>query len=90
MKDIRIRALLPEDIHKIGVLFGTRDDIDRAGCEKWVELLKWLAFNNPHANGEPTYFVAEDGDGIVAHLGRTHSRDNREDERVLGGHADGN
>ena len=70
MKDIRIRALLPEDIHKIGALIATHDEIDRAGCQKRVELLKWLAFSNPHANGEPTYFVAEDGERIVAHLGR--------------------
>ena len=70
MKNIRIRGLLPEDIHKIGALIGTRDEIDRAGCEKRVELLKWLAFSNPYANGEPTYFVAEDGERIVAHLGR--------------------
>lgn len=70
MKNIRIRRLLHEDIHNIDALIGIRDEIESAGCEKWVEFFRLLAFSNPHANGELTYFVSEDGERIVAHLGR--------------------
>ena len=30
----------------------------------------WCAFNNPSAAEEPTYFVLEDKDGLLAHIGR--------------------
>lgn len=32
-------------------------------------LIEWLAFHNPYANGEATYFIAEDDGKIVGHVG---------------------
>jgi len=70
MKNIRIRELLPEDMGKISNLIRTRDDLDKEGAKKRTRLFEWLAFGNSSANGEPTYFVAEDDGNIVGHLGR--------------------
>ena len=70
MKDIAIRPLTIKDLKRMCNLIETRDDIDPKDAEKRLRLVEWVAFKNPFANGEPTYFVADDGRKIVAHLGR--------------------
>lgn len=70
MSKVLIRPLYLEDISQMRALFQTRDDLDLDGAEKRTRMLEYIAFNNPYANGEPTYFVADDGEHIVGHLGR--------------------
>jgi len=71
MKGIRVRPLLRSDLEEINRLHCTRDDVAEEGAaEKRTELLEWLAFHNPFAGDEATYFVAEDGGNIVAFQGR--------------------
>lgn len=70
MEEIRIRPLLPEDMPQIAAMQQTRDDVDAAGAAKRAELMRWLAFHNPLARGEATYFVAETADGVVGYHGR--------------------
>lgn len=70
MNKIRIRRLEPGDMEKIGGLLRTREELDEEGAKKRAQLLEWLAFNNPFADGDPTYFVAEDEGRIVGMLGR--------------------
>ena len=71
MKGIRVRPLLRSDLEEINRLHRTRDDVAEEGAaEKRTELLEWLAFHNPFAGDEATYFVAEDGGNIVAFQGR--------------------
>jgi GNAT superfamily N-acetyltransferase len=65
-----IRALTPEDLPRMGLLMQSRDDPTGDGVYKRLKLLQWLAFENPFANGEPTYFIAEENGTIIAHLGR--------------------
>lgn len=43
--------------------------MDEKGVEDRKRLIEWLAFHNPYANGEATYFVAEDDGKIVGHVG---------------------
>jgi GNAT superfamily N-acetyltransferase len=63
---IRVRALLRSDLEEINELHRTRDDVAEEGAaEKRTELLEWLAFHNPFAGDEATYFVAE-VDGVIA------------------------
>lgn len=59
---------------KIAQLLQVRYDLDREYADKWTRSLEWCAFNNPYANGEPTYFIAEDDGNIVAHLARMPSK----------------
>jgi len=59
---------------KIAQLLKVRYDLDREYAEKWARSLEWCAFNNPYADGEPTYFIAEDDGNIVAHLARMPSK----------------
>lgn len=73
MKDIRITHLEPKEIDKIGELLDTRDDLEPGGAERRKRQLEWLAFRNPDADGEPTYYIAQHGEKIVAHLGRMPS-----------------
>ena len=70
MKKTSIRALEPADIAEMRNLLLTRGDLDEAGVEKRLQIIEWIAFQNPYAGEEPTYFIAHDGDKIVAHLGR--------------------
>ena len=70
MKNIKIRELKPGDMGKIGDLLRTREELDEEGAKKRMQLLEWLAFKNPFADNEPTYFVAEEDGRIIAHLGR--------------------
>jgi GNAT superfamily N-acetyltransferase len=70
MGKVAIRALTSDDISQIHELFQTRNDLGLGGAEKRATMLEYIAFNNPYANGEPTYFVADDGERIVGHLGR--------------------
>jgi len=68
--NIAIRALTATDLEEMGELLKTREDLDPQDAEKRLQMVEWIAFKNPFANGEPTYFVADDGGKIVAHLGR--------------------
>src|SRR5690606_38200395 len=34
------------------------------------EIVEWVAFHNPHDDGNPTYFVGAQSDRVLAHLGR--------------------
>ena len=68
--NIQIRGLTRSDIKKMSDLIRTRAELDREGAEKRVRLLEWIAFCNPEANGEATYFVAEDSEKLVGYVGR--------------------
>lgn len=70
MKNFSIRALQQDDMAEISRLICTRDDIPASTADTRLELMQWLAFQNPYANGEPTYFVVESPEGIVAYHGR--------------------
>jgi Predicted acetyltransferase len=70
MKNIIIRELKPDDRQKVLNLLRTRDELDDEGAEKRTQLMEWCAFKNPFAENELTYFIAEDKEEIIAHLGR--------------------
>jgi len=70
MKNVKIRELQFSDMPKIRELVQTREGFSEEKAEKRTKLLEWLAFKNPFANGGATYFVAEDQDRIIAHIGR--------------------
>jgi GNAT superfamily N-acetyltransferase len=70
MKSVRIRELTRDDMDNMEALLETRDELDREGAKKRRQLLEWIAFKNPFAENDPTYFVAEAEGRIVAHLGR--------------------
>ena len=70
MKDIRIRELTRSDMKKIGDLLGTRAELNQERAEKRKQLLEWIAFCNPDAVGETTYFVAEDSEKLIGYIGR--------------------
>lgn len=70
MKNVKIRELKLSDMPKIKELLETREGFGTEKAEKRTQLLQWLAFNNPFANGGATYYVAEDEERIIAHLGR--------------------
>jgi GNAT superfamily N-acetyltransferase len=70
MKNFKVRCLKPNDMPKMALLLQTREDLDPEGAAKRKILLEWLAFKNPSAGREPTYFIAEHDGRIVAHLGR--------------------
>ncbi len=58
-------------MEQMNQLHHTRDDVTEPGdAEKRTQLLEWLAFHNPFARGEATYYVAEDAGRIVAFQGR--------------------
>ena len=68
---IRVRPLVRSDMEQMNGLHHTRDDVTEPGdAEKRTQLLEWLAFHNPFARGEATYYVAEDAGKIVAFQGR--------------------
>lgn len=70
MKNIDIRALKAVDMPKMLELLQTREELDTESAKKRLQLMEWIAFNNPFADREPTYFIAEDQGKIVAYLGR--------------------
>jgi GNAT superfamily N-acetyltransferase len=52
-------------------LHRSRDDVHRPeDAEHRTRLLEWLAFHNPFAGGEATYYVAEEAGTILAFQGR--------------------
>lgn len=68
---IKIRPLTPSDHEQLNKLHASREEVARPeDAEKRTSLLEWIAFENPFANGEPTYFVAEHNGRIVALQGR--------------------
>ncbi len=69
---LTIRELRPHDMDAFADLCATR--LDRAAAERRAELVSWLAFRNPHADGQPEYFIAVSGQRILAHLGRMATR----------------
>ena len=70
MNTIKIRPLEPADMVKMRHLVRTRHDLDDQGAQRRTQLMDWIAFYNPFANGETTYFVAEEDANLVAYLGR--------------------
>jgi GNAT superfamily N-acetyltransferase len=70
MNKMNIRELKIEDMQKMFDLLRTREELNEEGARKRTQLMEWLAFKNPFAGNEPTYFIAEDNGKIVAHLGR--------------------
>ena len=74
VEDYPIRPLRRSDSAKLLELVQKREELDQAGAEKRLRLMEWTAFNNPFADGEATYYVAEHHDQIVAHLGRMPTR----------------
>ena len=70
MKNLIIRPLTPDDRTEMIDLLATRDGADMSSAEQRWTMLSWMAFHNPVADGEPTYYVAVYKDHIVAHLGR--------------------
>jgi GNAT superfamily N-acetyltransferase len=69
-----IRPLRPADMDSFVELCATRDGLDRAAAEKRAQVVEWLAFHNPEADGNPTYFVVDLGGRIMGHLGRMPTR----------------
>lgn len=70
MGKMQIRELCQSDLSSVAELLRTRDDLNEGGAEKRKRLLAWTAFQNPYSRGEPTYFIAEEANKIIAHLGR--------------------
>ncbi len=73
MKNLDIRPLTQNDRPAMISLLATRDGATAASAEQRWTLLEWMAFHNPSARSEPTYYVAEYKGKIVAHLGRMPS-----------------
>lgn len=55
-------------------LCASRRGLDRAAAEQRAEVVEWLAFHNPAADGNPTYFVVDLGGRVMGHLGRMPTR----------------
>ena len=70
MSQFSIRKLERSDLDKLRELLATRDDTRAAELERRLQMVSWVAFENPVANGEATYFVAEDQGQLIGHLGR--------------------
>jgi GNAT superfamily N-acetyltransferase len=69
-----IRPLRPADMESFVELCATRDGLDRAAAEKRAEVVEWVAFHNPEADGNPTYFAVDLGGRVMGHLGRMPTR----------------
>jgi GNAT superfamily N-acetyltransferase len=65
-----IRELRPSDMDRYAALCAAREELDARAAEKRAQLVEWMAFHNPDADGNPTYFVVEHGDRLMGHLGR--------------------
>ena len=70
LKSIRIRPLARSDGDQLRALTGTRDGVGPKEIERRARIVEWIAFHNPHAVRETTYFIAEHDGKMVAHLGR--------------------
>lgn len=70
MSQFSIRKLERSDVDQLRELLATRDDTEAEELDRRLDMMKWLAFDNPVADGEPTYFVAEAEGKLIAHLGR--------------------
>lgn len=69
-----IRPMRPTDIDSFVDLCSERPGLDRTAAERRAQIVEWLAFHNPEADGEPTYFVVDVGGRIMGHLGRMPTR----------------
>jgi GNAT superfamily N-acetyltransferase len=69
-----IRPLRPADMDSFVELCAHRDGLDRPAAEARAEVVEWLAFHNPEADGNPTYFVVDLGGRVMGHLGRMPTR----------------
>jgi GNAT superfamily N-acetyltransferase len=69
-----IRPLRPADMDSFAELCAHRPGLDRAMAEQRAEVVEWLAFHNPEADGNPTYFVVDLGGQVMGHLGRMPTR----------------
>jgi GNAT superfamily N-acetyltransferase len=77
MGSLLVRPLTPDDLPQLTELVRSRSEPpDDVAAARRVALLEWIAFHNPMAGGEPTYFVATDGDRLAGHLGRMPVRFN--------------
>lgn len=70
----KIRALAPRDMDSFVELCAHRPGLSRRDAERRGEVVAWIAFHNPDADGDPGYFVVADGDRILGHLGRMPTR----------------
>ncbi len=70
MTSTTIRPLTPDDMERMEALLQTRDDTDPQKTKMRLKILSWLAFENPFADDQPTYFIADNGKEIIAHLGK--------------------
>ncbi|GJM30501.1 MAG: hypothetical protein DHS20C17_31360 [Cyclobacteriaceae bacterium] len=70
MHDISIREMTPSDMPLIEELVGYRPELNPESAKKRTRLMQWIAFNNPCANGVPTYFVALKNNKIIGYHGR--------------------
>jgi GNAT superfamily N-acetyltransferase len=71
MEGVRIRPLLPADMEQMYRIHLTRDDVTHPDdARKRTRLLEWMAFHNPCAGGEPTYYIAEHEGVVAAFQGR--------------------
>lgn len=69
-----IRPLRPADMDSFVELCASRDGLDRQAAEKRAQVVEWVAFHNPEADGNPTYFVVDLGGRVMGHLGRMPTR----------------
>jgi len=76
MNDVIIRGIRPSDMPQIEELLATRPELGAEGAKKRAKLMEWIAFCNPCADGEDTYFVAEQQRRIIAFHGRMPSEFN--------------
>jgi GNAT superfamily N-acetyltransferase len=77
-----IRALRPSDMDRYAALCEAREELDHGAAERRARLVEWMAFHNPCADGDPTYFVVELGDRLMGHLGRMPALLQIQGERV--------
>lgn len=64
-----IRPLEPRDMGGIAELMHTRPELTSHEADLRTQQFEWIAFKNPFSRGEPTYFIAEEGGKLFAHVG---------------------
>ena len=69
-----IRPLRPADMDSFVELCASREELAGAAAEKRAQVVEWVAFHNPEADGNPTYFVVDLGGRVMGHLGRMPTR----------------
>ena len=84
MENIEIGELRRSDLAEINRLHKTRPETPENLVAVRTKILEWIAFNNPHAGNQATYFVARDKDKIVAYHGRMPTMFNVNGDRILG------